>query len=141
MASRSNRKITVNRVIIGTLANWFNSYLQNRRQRVVIPGTKSEWNVINAGVPQGSILGPLLFLIYTNDMVNDIQSNIRLFADDTSLYIVVEDPHEAGQLLQSDIDRITDWSSKWLVKFNPAKQNPCSYLVKSTNLSILSCIC
>ncbi len=63
--------------IIGTLSNWFNSYLQNRSQRVVIPGTKSDWNVFNADVPQGSIIGPLLFLIYINDIVNDIQSNIR----------------------------------------------------------------
>ncbi len=87
------------------LLNWFSSYLSNRRQRVVLPGTKSDWNVINAGVPQGSILGPLLFLIYINDIVNDIQSNIRLFADDTSLYIVVDDPLNAGQILQSDIEK------------------------------------
>ena len=67
-----------------TLLQWLASYLSNRKQRVVIPGACSEWVAITAGVPQGSILGPLLFLIYINDIVEDIHSNIRLFADDTS---------------------------------------------------------
>ena len=75
--------------VSGNLLRWFENYLQNRYQRVVIPGAKSDWYFIRAGVPQGSILGPLLFLLYINDIVKDIGSNIRLFADDTSLYIIV----------------------------------------------------
>ena len=69
--------------------NWFSSYLSNRRQRVVINGQTSEWTYVLAGVPQGPILGPLLFLIYINDIVNELQASIGLFADDTSLDIIV----------------------------------------------------
>ena len=103
------------------LLEWLTSYLSNRRQRVVIPGAYSAWVEIAAGVPQGSILGPLLFLIYINDIVLDIHSNIRLFADDTSLYLIVNDPVESARKLNSDLDTIHQWAKRWLVKFNPAK--------------------
>ena len=59
---------------------------------MILPDTQSGWNYIHAGVPQGSILGPLVFLLYIINIVNDIGSNIRLFADDTSLFLVVENP-------------------------------------------------
>ena len=103
------------------LLNWFENYLRDRRQRVVIPGAKSDWASIYAGVPQGSILGPLLFLIFINDIVRDIHSNIRLFADDTSLYLVVDHANHAADCLNSDISKITEWAKTWLVSFNPAK--------------------
>ena len=73
--------------INGSLLHRFSNYLHDRKQRVVLPGATSDWSTIRAGVPQGSILGPLLFLIYINDIVEDIHSSIRLFADDTSLYM------------------------------------------------------
>ena len=107
--------------ISGSLLSWFSSYLSERRQRVILPGTHSDWNNIYAGVPQGSILGPLLFLLYINDIVNDIGSNIRLFADDTSLFLVVDNPDTAAETLNSDLEKITQWANTWLVKFNPAK--------------------
>ena len=72
-----------------------------------LPGANSRWNSIHAGVPQGSVLGPLLFLLFINDIVNDIGSSTRLFADDTSLYIIVENPELAVQLLNTDLERIT----------------------------------
>ncbi|MCG8034058.1 MAG: reverse transcriptase family protein [Candidatus Thiodiazotropha taylori] len=100
---------------------WFENYLANRKQRVVLPGTDSQWVYIKAGVPQGSILGPLLFLLFINDIVIEIGSNIRLFADDTSLYIVVENPSTAADCLNTDLVRITNWAATWLVSFNPVK--------------------
>ena len=87
--------------ISGSLLSWFTSYLKGRRQRIVLPGESSNWSSVNASVPQVSILGPLLFLIYINDIVENINSSIRLFADDTSLYIIVDDPTDAAITLNS----------------------------------------
>jgi hypothetical protein len=107
--------------IKGKLLDWISNYLNSRLQRVVLPGVESELSNIAAGVPQGSILGPLLFLVYINDIVSDIGSDINLFADDTSLYLVVNCPRDAANKLQLDINKISDWADKWLVTFNPAK--------------------
>ena len=107
--------------ITGSLLSWFTNYLNNRSQRVVLPGACSSWKLIKAGVPQGSILGPLLFLVYINDIVDDIHCKIRLFADDTSLYIIVDNPAEATQMLNSDMEKINQWAKRWLVSFNPVK--------------------
>ena len=89
------------------MLNWFRSYLSDRKQRLVLPGASSDWIYILAGVPQGSILGPLLFLLYINDIVNDIGANIRLFADDTSLFIVVDNPMTAAVCMNSDLTVIS----------------------------------
>lgn len=107
--------------ITGSLLNWFSDYLSNRRQRVVLPGACSDWKNITAGVPQGSILGPLLFLIFINDIVNDLDTNVRLFADDTSLYIIVDTPENAALKLNNDLRKIHSWATQWLVTFNPSK--------------------
>ncbi|MCG7870185.1 MAG: hypothetical protein JAY74_27935 [Candidatus Thiodiazotropha taylori] len=107
--------------VTGEVLDWFKHYLSDRKQRVVLPGAVSDWVFIRAGVPQGSILGPLLFLLYINDIVNDIGSNIRLFADDTSLYIVVDDPITTANCLNTDLDKISRWAATWLVSFNPTK--------------------
>ena len=107
--------------ISGTLLHWFANYLNNRKQRVVLPGATSRWTFTNAGVPQGSILGTLLFLVYINDIVENINSKIRLFADDTSLFIIVDNPIDAARKLNSDLETIHQWAIRWLVTFNPSK--------------------
>ena len=119
--------------ITGSLLSWFSHYLQDRKQRVVLPGASSNWSSVQAGVPQGSILGPLLFLLYINDIVEDIHSSIRLFADDTSLYIIVEDPLDAAVTLNSDLSKIHRWASQWLVTFNPSKSESSKLFVSSTS--------
>ena len=109
--------------ISGSLLHWFSSYLSERKQRVVLSNSASRFLTSNAGVPQGSIIGPLLFLIFINDIVNDIMANIRLFADDTSLYIIVEDTVASVAVLNHDLSQLSSWSKKWLVTFNPSKLN------------------
>ena len=89
------------------ITSWFSSYLTGRKQRVVLAGHVSEWISVLAGVPQGSILGPLLFLIFINDIVQNLGCSIRLFADDTSLYIIVESPNGAAHSLNIDLNTIS----------------------------------
>ena len=85
-------------------------------------GQFSDWGYVSAGVPQGSVLGPLLFLIYINDLVHEVNfCNIRLFADDTCLFIDVDNREEAAKLIESDFVRISNWSKKWLVSFSAPK--------------------
>lgn len=74
----------------GNLLNFLKDYLQNRKQRVILNGTTLEWRSVSDGVPQGSVLGPLLFLVYINDLTDNISCNMRLFADDSSLFTRVE---------------------------------------------------
>ena len=95
------------------------SYLFNRKQRVVLNETESSWKPLLSGVPQGSVLGPLLFFIYINDLTDNISSNIRLFAYDSSLFIKVLDIKIAQQSLLNDFDIITNWAHQWRMMFNP----------------------
>ena len=98
----------------------FKSYLIERKQCVIIEGVKSTPKEIKAGVPQGSRLGPLLFFI--NDIVNDIESEILIFADDITLLASGNDPSETSEMLNRDLNRISVWAEKWKVSFN-AKKN------------------
>ena len=109
--------------VSGDVLRWFQSYLSGRRQRVVLPGSFSEWVYIKAGVPQGSILGPLLFLLYINDIVKNIGSNIRLFADDTSLFIIVDNPTTAALCLNSDLEKLSRWAAIWKLDGRPCTED------------------
>ena len=103
----------------GHLIEILRNFLSNRNQRVVLNGIESSWEPTFSGVPQGSVLGPLFFLIYINDLTNNISANIKLFADDSSLFIKVRDVDTAQKLLSQDLDKITLWAHQWKMQFNP----------------------
>ena len=86
--------------------SWFQDYLSKRQQRVLVRGQSSDWGTIEAGVPQGSVLGPLLFLIYVNDMVKEVSCGVKLFADDTLMYITVDNPELTTVELNRNMDKI-----------------------------------
>ena len=86
-------------------------YLNNRKQRVVLNGSYSSYKTVESGVPQGSVLGPLLFLIYINDLERDVKSNIKFFADDTMLFSTVKDPAISANDLNHDLNTIHQWGS------------------------------
>ena len=85
--------------------------------RVVLNGQVSTWKNINAGVPQGSMLGLLLFLIYINDLTEDLTTNVKLFADDTSLFSVVHDTQTSANDLNKDLEIINNWDFQWKMNF------------------------
>ena len=94
-------------------------FLSNRFQRIVLHGQASEWGKINAGVPQDSILGPQFFLIHINDLTDRISSIVKLFADDTSLFLVVQNKNNSASQLNNDLDKVSDWVYTWKMSFNP----------------------
>ena len=95
--------------ISGNLLDTITDFLNSRKQRVALNGQFSSWTSIEAGVPQGSILGPLLFLIYINDLSDDLITNVKLFADDTSLFSVVHDVNTSANNLNNDLSKINVW--------------------------------
>ena len=105
--------------ISGNLLNVITDFLYQRKQRVVLNGQHSSWTNIEAGVPQGSILGPLFFLIYINDLSDGLTSNPKLFADDTSLFSVIHNINSTANDLNSDLMKISNWAFQWKMIFNP----------------------
>ena len=106
--------------ITGNTQNWIKSFLSNRKQRVSVNGALSDITDVTSGVPQGSVLGPVLFLLYINDINGNIKSSIRLFADDSIIYrnISSKTDHE---ILQTDLSQLQTWSDKWQMEFNVSK--------------------
>ena len=96
--------------ISGKLLDILSDFLSDRKQRVVLNGQKSTWENVNAGVPQGSILGPLLFLIYINDLSGNLSSKAKLFADDTSLFNVVHDINTSANGVNNDLKKVSNWA-------------------------------
>ena len=103
-----------------TLQRWITSWLSGRFQKVVLDGQASDPVPVLSGVPQGSVLGPVLFLIFINDLPENIRSSVRLFADDCVLYRNIESPTDC-QILQDNMNRLAQWEADWQVKFNVAK--------------------
>ena len=113
-------------------------YLTNRSQRVPLNGQCSKWQPILAGVPQGSILGPLFFLMYINDLPDGLKSNVKLFADDTSLFSVVKNKEESASDLTNDLDMISKWAYNWKMSFNPDPGKPAQEVLfsrKNSNIT------
>ena len=92
--------------ISGNLLKLLRDFLSERIQRVVLNGQASKWTIVTAGVPQGSILGPLLFLIYINDLSEGLSTNSKLFADDISLFYVIHDNQTSSNVVNMDLEMI-----------------------------------
>ena len=106
--------------IRGFTHKWITSWLSGRFQKVVLDGQASDQVPVLSGVPQGSVLGPVLFLIFINDLPENIRSSVRLFADDCVLYRNIESPTDC-QILQDDLNSLAQWEADWQMKFNVAK--------------------
>ena len=105
--------------VTGQLLSLICNFLADRKQRTVLNGKASDWGKISAGVPQGSILGPLSFLVYINDLTDNLICNVKLFTDDTSIFTIVRDPVSAVMDLNHDLNLIRQWADKWKMSFNP----------------------
>lgn len=107
--------------IAGDILNWIKSFLTGRSQCVKVDGETSKWKPVLSGVPQGSVIGPLLFVIFINDMPDEVKHSVcKLFADDCKLYGVV-DGEDSASKLQSDLKNLEIWSKKWQLPFNTSK--------------------
>ena len=105
--------------IRGNLLKWIRSFLNGRTQCVNVDGVRSNWKKVISGIPQGSVLGPLLFVIFINDLPDEVKFGIcKLFADDCKLYGVVNDSENK---LQTDLSNLEKWSKKWQLPFNESK--------------------
>ena len=124
---------------IGNLLTLLIDFLSNRKQIVVSNGQHSSWADIKAGVPQGSILGPLLFLVYINDLSENLHSSPKLFADDnTSLFSTVTDEALSNSHLNDDLSKINDWCYKWKMSFTPDSTKPTHEVVFSRKKIIVT---
>ena len=106
--------------IRGKTNKWIQAFLTNRTQRVVLNGEHSCYTRVKSGVPQGSVLGPCLFLFYINDLPESLVSTVRLFADDSLLYMTIRSQADT-KFLQSDLKKLEQWEEKWLMEFNTDK--------------------
>ena len=117
----------------GKNLQWIASFLHNRSQRVVLDGLQSTAVNVESGVPQGSVLGPCLFLYYINDLPDKLSSPVRLFADDAITYLTIENDQQANQL-QGDLNRIGEWSDSWMMELNTKKCHVITVSRKRNNI-------
>ena len=110
--------------IKGKMLGWIQAFLSDRIQQVLVEGERSDWCKVTSGVPQGSVLGPLLFLLYINDLPDSLESHVKIFADDSKLYHRVKTDSDRRQV-QNDLDKLQNWSARWQLRFNVDK---CSVL-------------
>ena len=118
--------------VSGNLLSWVTNFLDHRYQRVAVDGVHSKWCSVISGVPQGSVLGALLFIIYINDLSENINCSIKQYADDTKLYTTVKDNNDVLQF-QHDLDAVAEWSNVWQLSFNFSK---CKHMQVGNKLSV-----
>ena len=106
--------------IQGNVNTWIKNWLPNRQQSVVVEGEQSQFVSVDSGIPQGSVLGPCLFLYYMNDLPAKLHSSVGLFAEDTIVYLVIKS-HEDARFLQEELITLTEWEEQWRIKFHPSK--------------------
>ena len=106
--------------IQGKVHAWIKELLTGRHQRVVVNNIQSDEESVLSGVPQGSVLGPVLFLIFINDLPDTIDASVRIFADDTKIYSKIENRNDQNKL-QENLSRLEQWAHTWQMRFHPQK--------------------
>ena len=102
------------------VVNWIEAFISNRRQKVAVNGKESNWHDVTSGIPQGTVLGPLLFVLYINDLPDLTQSDTFLFADDIKIFRSIINTNDQD-ILQQDITTIEQWSHDWMLTLHPEK--------------------
>ena len=136
--------------IEGNTLHWIKGFLEDRTQEVVVNGTKSDVGKVLSGIPQGTVLGPVLFVVYINDLLDNISSNGLMFADDTKIFRQVASSEDSKRL-QQDLDRLEKWSDTWQLHFNTDKchvltlgnfeniDHACRYTISNSELEHVDC--
>ncbi len=122
--------------VTGQLLKWLESYISNRKQSVFVNGVLSNPRCLNAGVPQGSVLGPFLFIVYINDIADNLNCITRLFADDTSIGVSSADINIIESKLNKNMEQVCKWSKEWLIKFNPDKTETILFSLKRNDTQL-----
>ena len=118
--------------IEGPIHQWLSSFLTKRQMKVVVEGELSSSSAVSSGVPQGTVLGPLLFLCHINDLPDVVKSQVRLFADDCVLYRPIKSQRDHIKL-QDDLSRLHEWACTWGMRFNTSKCQVMSICPKSSH--------
>ena len=128
----------------GEISEWVEAFLSNRTQKVCVNGKSSPWAEVTSGIPQGSVIGPVLFIMYINDLPEVVKNEVYLFADDTKIYSKIGNITDSVSL-QSDLNSLSEWANKWLLAYHPdkckvlrlgnRKDEPYDYMLESESLT------
>ena len=125
--------------IKGEILGWITAFLSNKTQQVTVNGESSEFKKVTSGIPQGSVLGPLLFIIFINDLPEQVNSECYLFADDTKIFREIKGPDD-HTILQNDINTMLDWADKWQLQFHLINVYQRPLIQRQTIMSHMKCI-
>jgi len=124
--------------IRGNLLEWIEDFLKGRRQRVIVNSAASAWEGVRSGIPQGSVMGPVLFVLFINDLPDQLESRVLMYADDTKIYAKVNNEAEQNRL-QDDLANVLRWAEKWQLRFNLEKCKVMHYGRSNQNYSYNMC--